>query len=1321
MEAKTAERCVVRMPAWTERRRNWRLVTHLSFLLAVAILSCTDVSVTAVDVAEITLEPASLTLAVGETGKFTATLRDPGGNVLTGRAITWSSTNSSAVTVGSNGSVIALAAGSATIRASSEGEQAEASVSVSPPPVIAVQPALATFRVPAGGPAPAPIQVAIRNDGPGALDDLTTRIAYNAGEPGGWLTASLESSTAPTTLSLTAAPGGLGEGTYTAAVTVSSPSSIPSSQTVSVVLEIVEAVPSIVLDATSVLFSAFENGTDPASQTVAVSNGGGGTLTGLGVSIGYDSGQPAGWLSANLNSTTAPATLTLSAATGSLAIGTYSATVSTTSGIADNSPRTIDVTFTVTAVPPTLVLAPATVIMTATAGGVNPAPQNVTVTNGGTGTITGLAQTVNYPAAGASGWLVATLNGTSTPASLGLAVDIGALAVGVHTATVAVTSSNATNSPQNVDVTLTVNPSVAVPGIALSPTSIAFSATAGGSDPASQIVDVTNNGTGTLSGIATSITYGSGQPSGWLNASLSGTTAPATITLQATTGSLAAGTYDATLEVTSATAGNSPQNVDITFTVAAAPVPPAIGLSQSSASFSATSGGSNPSSQTVNVTNTGGGTLSGVTTSVTYASGQPTGWLNASLSGTTAPATITLQAATGSLAAGTYNATVNVTSSVASNSPQTVNVTFTVAAAPVAPAIGLSRADVLFNATAGGANPATESLNVTNTGGGTLNGLGTSITYASGQPSGWLNASLSSTTAPATITLQATTGSLATGTYTATLRVSSGIASNSPQTVNIRFTVSAAPVPPAISLSQSNISFSATAGGSSPSNQTLNVTNTGGGTLNGLGTSVTYASGQPSGWLNASLSGTTAPASITLQATTGSLAAGTYDATVHVTSSVASNSPQTIDVTFTVAPPPAAIGLAPTSVTFNATAGSGDPAAASVAVTNTGGQPLTGLSVTLSYTSGQPGGWLTANLDQTTAPATITLQPVTGSLAAGTYDATVSVASSVASNSPQTVSVTFTVAPAPLPPTIGLSATNVAFTATAGSGDPANQSVNVTNTGGGTVDGLSTTITYASGQPSGWLDASLSGTTAPATLTLQATTGSLAPGNYSATVSVASNTASNSPQAVNVSFTVTTPPAIGVSPSSVSFNAMAGGGDPASQNVSVTNTGGGTLSGLATSVTYVTGPSGWLTASLNGATAPVTLNLQATTGALAPGTYTANVAVTSNVAANSPQTVTVTFTVAPVPPPAAPTNLNANGQGNMIRLSWDDNSNNEQSFEVQRNTTGANGPWTTLASLPANTVDYRDRNYAGGVTYWYRVLACNAGGCTSSNVDTGSN
>jgi predicted phage tail protein len=213
---------------------------------------------------------------------------------------------------------------------------------------------------------------------------------------------------------------------------------------------------------------------------------------------------------------------------------------------------------------------------------------------------------------------------------------------------------------------------------------------------------------------------------------------------------------------------------------------------------------------------------------------------------------------------------------------------------------------------------------------------------------------------------------------------------------------------------------------------------------------------------------------------------------------------------------------------------------------------------------------------------------------------------------------------------------------------------------------------------------------------------------------------------VSVTFTVAAapvPPAIGLSPTSVSFNATAGGGNPANQTINVANSGTGTLDGLGTSVSYASGqPTGWLNANLSGTTAPATISLQASTGSLAAGTYNATVSVTAGVASNSPQTVSVTFTVAAGTLPAAPTNLNANGQGNnMIRLTWVDSSNDEQSFEIQRNTTGNNGPWTTIASLPANTIDYRDRNYVPGVTYWYRVLACNAVGCSSSNVDTGSN
>jgi hypothetical protein len=111
--------------------------------------------------------------------------------------------------------------------------------------------------------------------------------------------------------------------------------------------------------------------------------------------------------------------------------------------------------------------------------------------------------------------------------------------------------------------------------------------------------------------------------------------------------------------------------------------PPTIGLSPSSLMFAATQGGANPAAQTVWVTNAGPGTLSGLAVgTITYVTDTlrptptPTGWLSASLGGSTAPATLTLNATTGTLPPGTYAAYVPVTSTVASS--QAVAVTLTV-------------------------------------------------------------------------------------------------------------------------------------------------------------------------------------------------------------------------------------------------------------------------------------------------------------------------------------------------------------------------------------------------------------------------------------------------------------------------------------------------------------------------------------------------------------------------------------------------------------------------------------------------------------------
>ncbi|MGH7733088.1 MAG: Ig-like domain-containing protein, partial [Gemmatimonadales bacterium] len=81
-------------------------------------------------VATVTLSPATLSQAPGATAQLTATLKDAQGNLLTGRSVSWSSTKSAVATVSPSGLESAVAAGSATIKATSEGKSATATVTV---------------------------------------------------------------------------------------------------------------------------------------------------------------------------------------------------------------------------------------------------------------------------------------------------------------------------------------------------------------------------------------------------------------------------------------------------------------------------------------------------------------------------------------------------------------------------------------------------------------------------------------------------------------------------------------------------------------------------------------------------------------------------------------------------------------------------------------------------------------------------------------------------------------------------------------------------------------------------------------------------------------------------------------------------------------------------------------------------------------------------------------------------------------------------------------------------------------------------------------
>src|SRR5919109_1730229 len=101
-----------------------------------------------VPVATVSVTPTTASVVASQTVQLTATASDVNGNPLSGRAVTWSSSNAAVATVSATGLVTGVAAGTATITATSEGKSGTASITVTaPPPPPPPPPAVASVSV----------------------------------------------------------------------------------------------------------------------------------------------------------------------------------------------------------------------------------------------------------------------------------------------------------------------------------------------------------------------------------------------------------------------------------------------------------------------------------------------------------------------------------------------------------------------------------------------------------------------------------------------------------------------------------------------------------------------------------------------------------------------------------------------------------------------------------------------------------------------------------------------------------------------------------------------------------------------------------------------------------------------------------------------------------------------------------------------------------------------------------------------------------------------------------------------------------------------
>jgi len=93
------------------------------------------IAVTAPSVSTVSVASNTGELTVGQTTTLTATPKDASGNALTGRTVTWSSSNDAKATVSSSGVVTGVSPGSVTITATSEGRSGSTTLNVRPAPV----------------------------------------------------------------------------------------------------------------------------------------------------------------------------------------------------------------------------------------------------------------------------------------------------------------------------------------------------------------------------------------------------------------------------------------------------------------------------------------------------------------------------------------------------------------------------------------------------------------------------------------------------------------------------------------------------------------------------------------------------------------------------------------------------------------------------------------------------------------------------------------------------------------------------------------------------------------------------------------------------------------------------------------------------------------------------------------------------------------------------------------------------------------------------------------------------------------------------------
>jgi len=714
------------------------------------------------------------------------------------------------------------------------------------------------------------------------------------------------------------------------------------------------------------------------------------------------------------------------------------------------------VTYGNPATDPTISLAPGSFDFAAIEGGANPLDQSLTITNTGAGTL-------NWTATNLSSWLSLDPTSGTGDGSVTLSVDITGLPAGMYYDTVTVSDPSATNDPQKAPVMLII--AEPPPTIVLNPTSFSYTITEG-DGLADDELSVTNSGGGSLNWTAT-------KNSSWLTLNPASGSGDGIITLSFSVSSLTPGTYYDTVTVSDPAATNNPQKAAIMLVVEEAP--PIIVLSPTNFSYTITEGDALPDDQ-LDISNDGGGILN-------WTAANNSAWLMLDPTSGAGSGIVTMSFDVAGLSAGTYTDTITVADPAASNTPQKAAVTLVVEPPP--PTISLNPTTFDYAITEGN-TLADDELTITNVGGSVLN-------WTAGNFDTWLSLDPTSGSGDGIVTMSFDVAGLGVGIYVDTIVVSDPSATNDPQFAFVNLTVSATPIP-VISVSPTSFEFFATEGGSNPGDQILSITNIGDGVLD-------WSVSDDADWLTLDPLFGGGNGSVTVSVDMTGLMPGVYNANITVTDPLASNSPVTVPVTFTITGLPVIV-VDPTSFSYSFIEGEA-LADAHLMISNGGGGDL-------SWTVTNVTGWLTLNPTSGTGDGDVTLSFDVMGLTAGEYADTIRVSDPGAANNPVDVIVSLTVTPPPA--VISLDPTEINLFAYENEAIP-DMAITVANTGGGVLNWTATNQTP-------WVMLNPTSGSGDGSITVSFDIAGLMPGMYYDTVFVNDPAAVNTPQYTVITLTV---------------------------------------------------------------------------------------------------------------------------------------------------------------------------------------------------------